>query len=111
MLKRINKTETRQTSDISGTLDTVIEQIRNFVNTNVPEEFRSTAYLHLDKEYEQYSDHVYGVLEVTWQRPETDQELQMRDAQAKSSREYRRKQYEQLKKEFDNEHSEGPQQG
>lgn len=50
-------------------------------------------------------DYEYGekitYLEISGYRPETDEELELRKRQEDEAKEYRRKQYEALKKEFE----------
>jgi hypothetical protein len=66
----------------------------------VPNQYIKTAYISLEKDVSMYSDHERPVLQVTWQRPETDEEERSREARENTHKAERRRQYEALKKEF-----------
>lgn len=99
MAKRLNKWESRDIKYVSGTLEQFIQQLRDEFEEIVPEEYWKTATVNLDKEYD-YGDSVTPIIQFTWSRPETDDEFNLRKSNEEIQLEYRRKQYEQLKKEF-----------
>jgi hypothetical protein len=100
MDKKALKFEERELKYVSsGTIEEFLKNIREAFEENVPEEFRSVARLVIEgNSYDSWS--AEGYIRVSWTRDETEAEEKIRVAQEKLHLEYRRKQYEQLKKEF-----------
>lgn len=85
-------------SNFYGPPQQFLAEVRKWVEENIPEGAREiTVSL---GERADYGD-TYGCIELEFVRPSTQEEVEREKIEAARNKEWRRKQYESLKKEFD----------
>ena len=83
--------------DMEGSLDKVVRFLQE-IKEKYPDK---KVHLHLvDRRYDDGQEWFQEVYAVKYTRPENEQEIQKQQADEERSKEYRRQQFESLKKEF-----------
>jgi len=94
MVERLKKFRNKDIKyDIQGNISKAIDRLKELQKEN-PDYYIDVG------TYDEYGD-TYAYVQVEWEELETDKEFKERVDAAAKAKEYRRKQYETLKKEFD----------